>query len=101
MSIERYLLFTKFMMQTVFSHMYVDPILQQYRRAMSGRAGNRDGGSCFQKIANSWLSAFIYIYRVLKNVFNFSGMIEEVKKNTIFLAKLSLMHRFAATWSYG
>ena len=60
MSIERYLIFTKFMMETVFSHMYVNPNLQRYRRTMSGRAGNRDGGRYFQKMVNFWLSAFIY-----------------------------------------
>ena len=60
MSIERYLLFTKFMMETVFSHMYVDPNLQRYRRAMSGRTRNRDGGRYIQKMVNSWLSAFVY-----------------------------------------
>ena len=59
MSIERYLLFTKFVMKTVFSHMYVEPNLQRYRRAaMFGRAGNRTGGKYFQKMVNSWLSSF-------------------------------------------
>ena len=42
------------MMETVFSHMYVDPNLQQYRSAMSGKAENRDGGRYFQKTVNSW-----------------------------------------------
>ena len=58
--IERYILFTKFMMETGFSHMYVDPNVQQYCRAMSCRAGNRDGRRYIQEMANSWLSAFIY-----------------------------------------
>ena len=40
-------------------YMYANPILQRYRRAMSGRVGNRDGGRCLQKMVNSWLSAFI------------------------------------------
>ena len=48
------------MMETVFSRMYVDQNMQQNRRAMSGRAGNRDGGRYFQKMKNSWLSAFMY-----------------------------------------
>ena len=47
-------------METDFSHMYADPNLQRYRRAMSGRAGNRDGGRYFQEMVNSWLPAFIY-----------------------------------------
>ena len=59
-SIERYLLFTKFMMETEFSHMYVDPNLQQYRRAISHRAGNRDGRKYIQEMVNSWLSTFTY-----------------------------------------
>ena len=48
------------MMETDFPRMYVDPNLQQYRRAMSRRAGNRDGGKYIQEMVNSWLSAFIY-----------------------------------------
>ena len=59
MNIERYLLFTKFMMETGFSRMYVDPNLQQYRRAMSRMTGNRDGRKYIQEMVNSWLSAFI------------------------------------------
>ena len=44
----------------------------------------------------------IYIYRVLKNnVYNVSGMIEEVKTNIFYSTKLWLIHRFAARWSYG
>ena len=60
-SIEQYLLFTKFMMETVFSHMYVDVNLQQNRRAVSGRVGNRDGGRCFQKMVNS---CYLHLYIV-------------------------------------
>ena len=48
------------MMETDFSRMFVDPNLQQYRRAMSGKAGNGDRRRYFQKMVNSWLSAFIY-----------------------------------------
>ena len=67
-SIELYLLFTKFTMETVFSHMYVDPNLQRYRRAMSGRAENRDGGRYFQKMVNSWLAAFTFCVCHSENV---------------------------------
>ena len=38
--------------------MYINPNLQRYHRAMSGRAGNKEG-RYFQKMVNSWLSAFI------------------------------------------
>ena len=79
LSIERYLLFNKFMMETVFSHMYVDPNLQQCRRAMSGRAGNRDGRRYIHGIVNSWLSAF-KLYRVCQNSpYRLWGLVVETK----------------------
>ena len=60
-NIERYLLFTKFMMETLFfTCMYADPNMQRYRRAMSRRAGNRDERRYIQEMVNSWLSAFTY-----------------------------------------
>ena len=56
----------------------------------------------FITITSNFL-AIAFIYRVLKNnVYNVSGMREEVKTNMFFyLTKLWLMHRFAARWSYG
>ena len=103
MSIEQYVLFTKFMMETVFltysRPMYVDPNLQRYGRAMTGRAGNRDGGRYFQKMVNSWLSSFIY--RVLKLCLQrFRDDRGGKNKHVFYLTKLWLKHRFAARWSY-
>ena len=58
-NIERYLYFTNSWCKLFFFFIsYADRNLQRYRRAMSGRAGNRDAGRYFQKMVNSWLSAF-------------------------------------------
>ena len=59
MSMERY-----FAMETVFFftyRAYVDPNLQRYHRAMSGRAGNRDRGRFFPG-NGKFLAICIYIY---------------------------------------
>ena len=49
-----------------------------------------------------YIYIYIYIQGVKNNVYNVSGMIEEVKTNMFFyLTKLWLMHRFSARWSYG
>ena len=48
------------------------------------------------------LDNYIYIQGVKNNVYNASGMIEEVKTNMFFyLTKLWFMHRFAVRWSCG
>ena len=84
------LLFTKSTMETVFPHMYVDPNLQEYHRAMSGRVGNRNGRRYCQKMVNSWLSAFIQVSQ--NSTDKIGGIIEWTQTNILRCGTYGLQH---------